>query len=85
MTSKEFRLLLVLAAARPVSMNALQIKLAGGYWFLPWGLMPGMVQKGWLTTNRALPNSDGIPSPTYYSLSTAGRTALMNEIDRRIH
>lgn len=85
MTSKEYKLLLVLSAASPVALNGLQLKLAGGYWFMPWQHLFDMVQKGWLATNKGLPDPQGTPRPTYYNLTREGRTALVNEIDRKAH
>lgn len=85
MTNKEYKLLLVVAAVQPNMLNGLQLKQAGGYWFLPWQHLFAMVEKGWLTVSKTPPSEHVMPASTYYRLTAEGRTALINEIDRRMH
>lgn len=82
MTNKEFKLLLVLRGAF-VEMNALQLKRAGRYWFLPWQIMADMASKGWVSSTRGLSSSEGVPAPMYYQITGEGSRQLGNEIARR--
>lgn len=84
LSRRQYRLLLVLAACHPVRLTARELLLAGGFWFPPWGPARQLLLEGWLLAERAEGSPHRAP-PLVYSLTAAGRAALLFEMDRRIH
>lgn len=86
MSKKQFKLLLILAAA-PHRMTALQIKRAGGYWFQPWHHMPALSGEGWVGWEYGIAYHDGddVEGPRFYWITEEGRRELAAEISRRAH
>ena len=84
MTKHEFKLLVILAAAHR-GMMALEVKKTGRYWFLPWGVMHDMLDKGWVKRFQTMEQGTPweVPVPSYWTITDLGRKELHDEFERR--
>ena len=77
MTNKEFKVMLVLAAAAQ-GMTGLQVKRAiGGFLFMPWSVLYAFESRGWVRGEPAGNDS------RLWTITDFGRRALAQDVQRR--